>query len=78
MGKQALHELLRTWLNRLRPATGTATLVVQKHLGADSLVRWLDAEGWPTERVVSRAGYRILSVAASPDQIHTTTGEAAP
>ena len=78
VGKHALHELLRTWLGRLRPATGTATLVVQKHLGADSLARWLEAEGWPTVRVVSRAGYRILSVAASADRIHTTTGEAAP
>ena len=62
VGKAALHDLLRTWLGRLRPGTGTAALVVQKHLGADSLARWLDTEGWPTERRASRAGYRILSV----------------
>jgi 16S rRNA (guanine1207-N2)-methyltransferase len=62
VGKVALHDLLGTWLVRLRPGIGTAALVVQKHLGADSLVRWLDTEGWPTERRASRSGYRILSV----------------
>lgn len=64
VGKEALHQLLRTWLGRLRPGTGTASLVVQKHLGADSLARWLEEQGWPTTRVVSRAGYRVLAVAA--------------
>jgi 16S rRNA (guanine1207-N2)-methyltransferase len=39
---------------------------VQKHLGADSLARWLEEQGWPTTRVVSRAGYRVLAVAAGP------------
>ena len=62
IGKQPLHDLLSTWLERLRPGTGTAELVVQKHLGADSLTRWLDAQGWPTSRLASRAGYRILHV----------------
>lgn len=66
VGKEALHALLESWLRRLRPDGGTATLVVQKHLGADSLARWLNARGWPTERVVSRAGYRILSVGSNP------------
>ncbi|HMS90048.1 MAG TPA: 16S rRNA (uracil(1498)-N(3))-methyltransferase [Acidimicrobiales bacterium] len=40
-------------------------LVVQKHLGSDSLARWLEANGWPTTRRASRAGYRLLSVSAS-------------
>ncbi|CAN5425292.1 methyltransferase [soil metagenome] len=62
VGKAVLHDLLRTWLGRLRPVTGSATLVVQKHLGADSLATWLVGQGWPTDRVVSRAGYRILAV----------------
>jgi 16S rRNA (guanine1207-N2)-methyltransferase len=66
VGKEVLHDLLRTWLGRLRPGTGTASLVVQKHLGADSLARWLEEQGWPTTRVVSRAGYRVLAVAAGP------------
>jgi len=64
VGKDALHELLRNWLRRLRVPGGSAGLVVQKHLGADSLARWLTAEGWPTERLASRGGYRILSVVA--------------
>ncbi len=62
VGKAALHELLTTWLDVLRPGTGTAALVVHKHLGSDSLARWLTAGGWPTERLTSRAGYRILTV----------------
>ncbi|MEZ5168312.1 MAG: methyltransferase [Acidimicrobiales bacterium] len=61
IGKQALHDLLRAWLDRLEPA-GTAHLVVQKHLGSDSLARWLTEEGRPTNRLASRAGYRILEV----------------
>jgi 16S rRNA (guanine1207-N2)-methyltransferase len=61
IGKAALHELLVTWLARLAPA-GRAVLVVQKHLGADSLQRWLAGEGWPTERLGSRTGYRLLQV----------------
>jgi 16S rRNA G1207 methylase RsmC len=62
IGKAALHDLLRTWLERLA-RTGAAVLVVQKHLGADSLQRWLHDEGWRTDRLGSRAGYRLLEVA---------------
>ena len=61
IGKAALHELLGSWLGRLSPA-GRALLVVQKHLGADSLHRWLADEGWSVERRSSRAGYRVLEV----------------
>ena len=61
IGKRQLHELLRTWLTRLSPR-GEAWLVVSRHLGADSLVDWLIAEGWQTERVASRHGYRLLQV----------------
>lgn len=64
IGKDPLHALLTEWLLRLRPGSGSATLVVQKHLGADSLAGWLDEHGWPTTRLATRAGYRILSVAA--------------
>lgn len=59
IGKAALHELLAAWLQRLTP-DGAAVLVVQKHLGADSLQRWLTDQGWPTERLGSRTGYRLL------------------
>ena len=59
IGKQALHTLLVRWMDRLDDG-GTAILVVQKHLGADSLQRWLTAHGYPTERIASRAGFRLL------------------
>jgi 16S rRNA (guanine1207-N2)-methyltransferase len=61
IGKQALHELLTTWLSRLAPG-GRAHLVVQKNLGSDSLQRWLIGQGHATERLASRAGYRVLAV----------------
>ena len=61
IGKHALHDLLLRWLPRLAP-DGTARLVVGKNLGADSLQRWLVEQGWPTERVDSEKGFRILEV----------------
>ena len=48
-----------------RPArvpTPSAHLVVQKHLGADSLQQWLIAQGFPTDRVAIGAGFRVLRV----------------
>ena len=59
IGKQALHELLLLWLPRLRP-DGRAVMVVGKHLGADSLQRWLGDQGWPTTRLASAKGFRVL------------------
>jgi 16S rRNA G1207 methylase RsmC len=64
IGKAPLHDLLGGWLDRLRPGRGEAALVVHRHLGADSLTRWMADEGWATERLATRAGYRILRVAA--------------
>jgi len=61
IGKTALHELLLRWLRRLTP-DGRAVLVVQKHLGSDSLARWLDAQGFLTTRLQARVGYRLLEV----------------
>ena len=61
VGKAALHDLLRGWLARLTD-DGDAVLVVQKHLGADSLQRWMVNEGHPTERISSKAGFRLLHV----------------
>ncbi|MEO0495133.1 MAG: methyltransferase [Actinomycetota bacterium] len=63
IGKQALHDLLDRWLVRLS-ADGVAHLVVQKHLGSDSLARWLQGRGHRVDRVKSRAGFRILEVGA--------------
>jgi 16S rRNA (guanine1207-N2)-methyltransferase len=66
VGKAVLHDLLAAWLPRLRPG-GRAFLVVQRHLGADSLQAWL-AQQWPGTLDVARAasakGYRVLEVAA--------------
>ncbi|MHB1138644.1 MAG: class I SAM-dependent methyltransferase [Microthrixaceae bacterium] len=61
VGKSVLHDLLRTWIGRLDDG-GEAWLVVQKHLGADSLARWLVGQDLEVERVRSRQGYRILRV----------------
>ena len=69
IGKPALHELLREWLARLTPGTGRAWLVVQKHLGSDSLMAWLHAEGWATRRHASRQAYRILEVSARAEPV---------
>jgi len=59
IGKPALHDLLTRWLSRLAP-DGEAYLVVQRHLGSDPLQRWLTEQGWPTTRVASRKGFRVL------------------
>lgn len=64
IGKDLLHGLLGAWLDRLTPG-GSMVLVVHKHLGADSLQRWLEGRGNPTTRLVSRAGYRLLDVRPS-------------
>ncbi|MEV5410774.1 methyltransferase [Thermopolyspora sp. NPDC052614] len=61
IGKAALHEMLTTWLGRLAPG-GVAHLVVQRHLGSDSLQRWLNEQGHPATRLASRSGYRVLRV----------------
>jgi 16S rRNA (guanine1207-N2)-methyltransferase len=61
IGKTALHELLAGWLGRLAPGA-LAHLVVHRHLGSDSLARWLNEHGWPTVRRSSHAGYRLLDI----------------
>lgn len=61
IGKEALHGMLRLWLPRLA-AGGFASLVVAKHLGADSLQRWIAAEF--TDLTVSRTardkGFHVI------------------
>jgi len=59
IGKDALHDLLVTWLPRLVPG-GRAVMVVGKNLGADSLQRWLGEQGYPTARIASAKGFRVL------------------
>jgi 16S rRNA (guanine1207-N2)-methyltransferase len=67
IGKAELHGLLRTWLGRLTSA-GVAVLVVQRHLGADSLQRWLIEQGWVSERLASSKGYRLIDVRPAADR----------
>ncbi|NLS10960.1 methyltransferase [Nesterenkonia sp. MY13] len=73
IGKQALHELLELWLPRLQqPQTGEdpaeAWLVVQKNLGADSLLTWMKSmlavvgDDFAAERAASSKGFRMLRV----------------
>jgi 16S rRNA G1207 methylase RsmC len=59
IGKHAVHDLLDHWLWRILPE-GEIWLVVSKHLGADSLQQWMQQRGARTERMTSKAGYRIL------------------
>jgi 16S rRNA G1207 methylase RsmC len=59
IGKQALHDLLLHWFDRLRP-DGRAVMVVGKNLGGDSLQAWLTDQGYPTTRLGSAKGFRVL------------------
>lgn len=61
VGKDELHEILDRWLGRMT-ASGTAVLVVNKHLGSDSLAKWLENKAWFVRRLGSRRGYRLLEV----------------
>jgi 16S rRNA (guanine1207-N2)-methyltransferase len=65
IGLPLLHPLLTGWLDRLRP-DGAAHLVVHRHLGSDSLARWLAGEGFATARIASHDGFRILRVQPRP------------
>ena len=64
IGKDALHELLRTWLPRLVPG-GTAWIVIAKQLGGDSLQKWIAAEfpAYAVSRATTDKGFRVLEVA---------------
>ncbi|MEP9382751.1 class I SAM-dependent methyltransferase [Nocardioides cheoyonin] len=59
IGKDALHDLLLSWLPRLVPG-GRAVMVVGRNLGGDSLQRWLTTQGYPTSRIGSAKGFRVL------------------
>jgi 16S rRNA G1207 methylase RsmC len=61
VGKAPLHEILMTWLPRLKPG-GAAYLVVQRNLGSDSLAKWLGEQGFEVRRLKSKKGYRVLEV----------------
>lgn len=66
VGKAELHALMDRWLHRLAP-DGVAWLVINRHLGGDSLHAWLAERGWAVERIASQKGYRVLRVARKTD-----------
>lgn len=59
IGKKAMHELLLTWLPYLEP-DGDAWFVMGKNLGADSFLKWLEAQGFRADKYSSRKGFRII------------------
>jgi 16S rRNA (guanine1207-N2)-methyltransferase len=67
VGKQALHELLELWLPRLDHGA-EAWLVVQKNLGADSLLAWIGtmldsvAGNFVSARAETAKGFRLLKI----------------
>lgn len=61
IGKEGLHALLSDWLGLLAD-DGEAWLVVNRNLGADSLVRWLADRSWAVSRTASSKGFRVLRV----------------
>ncbi len=69
VGKQAMHELLSSWLDRLLP-DGHAYVVAQRNLGADSLAAWMTQRGHQVERLRSSGGYRVLNVHAASATAH--------
>ena len=72
VGKAVLHDMLLAWLPRLE-AGGTAYLVVQKNLGADSLQGWLKGRleniasgAFAVGRHATAKGFRLISVHRLP------------
>lgn len=67
VGKKVLHELLELWLPRLQDG-GQAWLVVQKNLGADSLLTWMRStlatigDDFEADRPQTDKGFRLLRV----------------
>jgi 16S RNA G1207 methylase RsmC len=62
IGKQNLHNLLIEAFGKLRDG-GKAYLVVQKHLGSDSLANWIEKElGHLVERIDNSKGFRVFRV----------------
>lgn len=68
VGKTELWALMDRWLPRLAPG-GVAWLVINRHLGGDSLHSRLVERGWQVERIASQKGFRVLRVTGKPAAI---------
>lgn len=80
-GKEELHALLSTYLTRLAEG-GYAYLVVQKNLGADSLIPWLAqhlGDLFSVRKKASAKGYRVIEIhrSSKADVSGMTAGEPA-
>jgi len=53
--------LLTRWLALLQ-SDGAAYLVVQRHLGADSLAAWIEDQGHAVRRLAAKRSYRVIEV----------------
>lgn len=64
VGKQALHKMLQHWLPRLTQR-GSAHLVVAKHLGAESLQKWIASQftDLTVSRVAREKGFHVIRAA---------------
>ena len=65
IGKERLHELLATWIEKLSD-DGAAYLVIQRNLGADSLRSWMLGQGGGCEKIGSAKGFRVFAVTRTP------------
>jgi 16S rRNA (guanine1207-N2)-methyltransferase len=67
VGKEVLHALMEKYLPMLTFG-GSAWMVVQKQLGAESFQKWLTERfrGFEVERVANDKGYRVLRVTRLP------------
>ena len=63
VGKEVLHEIMQTWLPRM-VIGGDAYLVVQKNLGSDSLLKWLQdtMTSFESSRLETAKSFRVLQV----------------
>ncbi|GHT82973.1 16S RNA G1207 methylase RsmC [Actinomycetota bacterium] len=63
IGKDELHAILRRWYAQL-VGGGSMIMVVQKNLGADTLIDWMIAnlDGADVLKVASSKGFRIITV----------------
>ena len=63
VGKDVLHDILQTWLPRL-VVGAESYLVVQKNLGADSLLKWLQEnfKNFECYRLETSKSFRVLRV----------------